>query len=274
MSDPHRLLSKLSDGDDLERELLGSIQRADPPEHAKAEAWARLSTQIAAVALVGSAHGSAAAASAGAGQGAAAEGASAAAGAGAKSALAPIALKALGAKIAVALAVAGAAIGASAVWVHVRAAADHAVSSPPVTQAPAPTVTPNVDPAAAAPSEPVAAPSDPAPSDPEPQAASDSTAKPSAEQRRRDQLSAESSLLTQARAELRKGDARGAQQVLNKLQAQFPKGMLGQEREVLAIEVLAARGNATAAKHRAQAFIAAYPESPHSAQLSRFTDAP
>ncbi len=38
MSDPHRLLSRMSDGDDLERELLASIQRADPPEHAKAEA--------------------------------------------------------------------------------------------------------------------------------------------------------------------------------------------------------------------------------------------
>ena len=268
MSDPHRLLSKLSDGDDLERELLGSIQRADPPEHAKAEAWARLSTQIAAVALVGSAHGSAAAASAGAGQSAAAEGASAAASVGAKSALAPVALKVLGAKIAVALAVAGAAVGASVVWIHGRAAASHALSTPPAA-APTPTVAPSVEPAVAVPSGPAAV--DPAQ---EPTSDPDPAVKPSAEQRRRDQLSAESSLLMQARAELRKGDATFAQQLLNKLQAQFPKGMLGQEREVLAIEVLAARGNAAAAKRRAQAFIAAYPESPHSAQLSRFTDAP
>jgi len=50
--------------------------------------------------------------------------------------------------------------------------------------------------------------------------------------------------------------------------------VLGQEREVLAIEVLAAQGNAAAAKRRAQAFIAAYPKSPHSATLARFVAAP
>jgi hypothetical protein len=269
MGDPHRLLSKLSDGDDLERELLGSIQRADPPEHAKAEAWARLSSQIAAVALVSSVHGSAAAASAGAGQGAAAaEGASAAAGVGAKSALAPIALKVLGTKVAVALAVAGVTVGASAVWVHhARASANQAASVAQVAVAAAPTT---VGPAAPEPAEPAAA----AVVDADPQPTPDAASKPNTEQSRRDQLSAESALLTQARAELRKGDARGAQQILSKLQAQFPKGVLGQEREVLAIEVLAARGHAAAAKRRAQAFIAAYPESPHSAQLSRFADAP
>jgi Outer membrane lipoprotein len=260
MGDPHRLLSKLSHGDDLERELLGSIQRADPPEHAKAEAWARLSSQIAAVALVSSVHGSAAAASAGAGQGAAA-------GVGAKSALAPIVLKVLGTKVAVALAVAGVTVGASAVWVHhARASANHSASIPQVAVAAAPTT---VGPAAPEPAEPAAAVVD---SDPRP--APDTASKPNTEQSRRDQLSAESALLTQARAELRKGDARGAQQILSKLQAQFPRGVLGQEREVLAIEVLAARGHAAAAKRRAQAFIAAYPESPHSAQLSRFADAP
>jgi hypothetical protein len=271
MGDPHRLLSRLSDGDDLERELLGSIQRADPPEHAKAEAWARLSSQIAAVALVSSVHGSAAAASAGAGasQGAAAaEGASVAAGVGAKSALAPIALKVLGTKVAVALAMAGVTVGASAVWVHrARASANHAASAPQVAVAVAPTT---VGPAAPEPAELAAA----AVVDSDPQPTPDPASKPNAEQSRRDQLSAESALLTQARAELRKGDARGAQQILSKLQAQFPRGVLGQEREVLAIEVLAARGHAAAAKRRAQAFIAAYPESPHSAQLTRFADAP
>src|SRR5258706_1187429 len=99
MGDPHRLLSTMSDGDDLEGELLATIRAADPPEHAKAEAWARLSTQIAAVALVGSAHGSAAAASGGA----AAEGAKAAAGLGVKGALAPALLKVAGSKAAIAV---------------------------------------------------------------------------------------------------------------------------------------------------------------------------
>ncbi len=263
MGDPHRLLSKMSDGDDLERELLASIQRADPPEHAKAEAWARLSTQIAAVALVSSAHGTAAAATGGA----AAGGAKAATGLGVKGALAPAALKVLGTKAAIAVIALGA-VGASTVWVHSRstagqsAATAHLAAPPSVPAAAAPSVEP-------APAEPVAA----AIVEATPQPA-ETAWKPSAEQRRRDQLSAESALLTQARAELRKGDVRSAQQLLNRLQAQFPKGVLGQEREVLAIEVLTARGNAAAAKRRAQAFIAAYPESPHSAQLSRFADAP
>jgi outer membrane lipoprotein YfiO len=264
MGDPHRLLSKMSDGDDLERELLASVQRADPPEHAKAEAWARLSTQIAAVALVSSAHGTAAAATGGA----AAQGAKAATGLGVKGALAPVALKVLGTKAVIA-AIALGAVGASAAWVHSRATADQRAATAPVSAPPAlPAATPPSEepaPAEAAAAAIVEATAPPAP---------DTAVKPSAEQSRRDQLSAESALLTQARAELRKGDARGAQQLLNRLQAQFPKGVLGQEREVLAIEVLAARGNAAAAKRRAQAFIAAYPESPHSAQLSRFADAP
>jgi hypothetical protein len=264
MGDPHRLLSKLSDGDDLERELLASIERADPPAHAKAEAWALVSAQIAAAAAVSTASSAAAAPSS-----AAAPGAKVAAGVGAKSSLAPAALQVLSAKTVIAIAVAGAAI-ASALWLHARAPkGSHALmTAPPPVESSAPVgIT-------AASAEPVA---------PEPAAAAvadpsavvlDTAAKPNVEQRKKDQLSAESTLLTQARAALRKGDARGAEQLLNRLQAQFPKGVLGQEREVLAIEVLAARGNAAAAKRRAQAFIAAYPESPHSAQLSRFTDAP
>jgi hypothetical protein len=49
MGDPERLLSNISDSDDLERELLASIHRMDPPATAQAECWARLSAQIAAV---------------------------------------------------------------------------------------------------------------------------------------------------------------------------------------------------------------------------------
>lgn len=261
MSDPHRLLSKFGDADDTERELLSSIERADPPEGAKAEAWARLSAQIAAVAVVGSVTHAAAASTS-----AAAEGAQASLGA---KAAAPALFKLFGAKAVVALAVGGAAIGGTALWVHSRArpvAISAAAAVPAPVASPAP-VAPT--PAAA---DPVTAP-EPAPvsvTDLAPAATPDTAAKPSAEQRRRDQLSAESALLTRARADLRNGNAAGAQQLLNRLQAQFPKGVLGQEREVLAIEVLAARGNAAAAKKRAQAFIAAYPESPHSAQLSRY----
>ena len=78
MGDPRRLLSSITDDSDLERELLASIKKADPPLGAKGDGWARLSAQIAAVALVGTAHSSAAAKSAfgtGSGMGALAAGA-------------------------------------------------------------------------------------------------------------------------------------------------------------------------------------------------------
>jgi outer membrane protein assembly factor BamD (BamD/ComL family) len=81
-------------------------------------------------------------------------------------------------------------------------------------------------------------------------------------------------LLARARAELRRGNAVSAQQMLEQMRVKFPSGVLGQEREVLSIEVLAARGNGDAARRRARAFIAAYPKSPHSAQLARFAEGP
>jgi predicted Zn-dependent protease len=92
------------------------------------------------------------------------------------------------------------------------------------------------------------------------------------EPRKLDLLKAESALLTEARARLRAGNPAGAQAALDRLQAQFPKGMLTQEREVLAIEVLDARGNAEGARRRAKAFVKQYPKSPHSAKLTRFLD--
>jgi hypothetical protein len=87
-------------------------------------------------------------------------------------------------------------------------------------------------------------------------------------------LTAESALLTAARAELRNGDAKAAQSTLARMQAEFPHGVLWQEREVLAIEALAADGKTEVAARRARAFIAAHPESPHSSQLGRFLAAP
>ena len=257
MADPQRLLSIGSEAEEVERELLGSIQHLDPPAGAKGEAWARLSAQIAAVALVSSTHGSAAAA-------AAASGGAASPGAVASSGLAPLAMKLLGSKLAVGLAVAGTALGAAAVYVQYgqpepatvpRTAAPLVV--PPTTVAPL-----------AIPTEPA----EPAPLPPV--TVGEAPAKPSAVSSQKDRLSAESALLTQARAELRNGDAVAAERSLNRLRSSFPKGMLGQEREVLAIEVLSARGHGEAARRRAKAFISAYPKSPHSAQLSRFADAP
>jgi len=86
-------------------------------------------------------------------------------------------------------------------------------------------------------------------------------------------LEAEASMLAKGRRELRAGNARAAQATLGQLQSSFPKGVLGQEREVLAIEVLAANGDAAAAKRRAAQFLAAHPTSPYAAKVKRFADA-
>jgi hypothetical protein len=86
----------------------------------------------------------------------------------------------------------------------------------------------------------------------------------------RDRLRHESALLTRARAELRSGNPHAAQATLSRMQREFPAGALHQERDVLAIEALAAEGNADAAARGARAFIAAHPESPHAATLRRF----
>ena len=264
MGDPQRLLSNISDADDLERELLGSIQRLDPPAGARGEAWTRLSAQIAAVGVLGTvAHGSAAAAAA---TGSAAAPGAVAASVGSSLGFGPLALKLFASKAVVGAALAGAAIGVSAVWVHVRNKPEPA--APVVTlaasQAPARASLPAPEPEAA--NAPDFAPT--------PETSEVPAARPNVEQSRKDRLSAESALLTRARADLRSGNAAAAQQALDQLRVKFPKGVLGQEREVLSIEVLSARGNTEAARRRAKAFIAAYPKSPHSAQLSRFAEAP
>ena len=85
-----------------------------------------------------------------------------------------------------------------------------------------------------------------------------------------DQLSEESTLLERARAELRGGRPRAAEATLLRMQSRFPRGALTQEREVLLIQALAARGNSLAAERDARSFVAAHPESPHAVQLRRF----
>ena len=90
------------------------------------------------------------------------------------------------------------------------------------------------------------------------------------EQANSDRLRAESALLATARAQLRGGDPAAAQRSLERLAMRFPRGVLHQERDVLAIEVLAARGKRAAASRRAAAFIRAYPESPHRDKVQGF----
>lgn len=262
MTDPHRLFSDLSDADELERELLASLRHVAPPADAKTEAWGKLSVQLAAVGLV-SVASAPSTASASLTSGAAAPTASAAGGA--SSAALPGALKGLLGKVLLGVAVAGT---GSAVWIQAQRepAPSSAASAVAVEASPPLAATARLEPTAEATAlsaAPAAAPT-----------SVESPVKPSSEASREDRLSAESKLLTRARAELRSGNSASAQQVLEQLRVRFPNGVLGQEREVLSIEVLAARGNSDAARRRARAFIAAYPKSPHSAQLARFADGP
>jgi hypothetical protein len=243
--DPERLLSASSGADPLERELLGSVRHVGPPDGAKDVAWRNIAGQIAVVAAVGAVSSSTAAAAS-------------------KASVGTFASWAASAKVAAVVVASSLAIGGG--YVALRGAPEASPSAapralvPPVVSHVAPVVSPAPGPLEVTPAP-----------ESEETTPEDSPAH-KLEPRRLDLLKAESSLLTQARAQLRSGNAAAAQASLDKLQAQFPKGVLTQEREVLAIEVLNARGNVDAAKRRAKAFVARYPKSPHSTKLARFLE--
>ena len=97
---------------------------------------------------------------------------------------------------------------------------------------------------------------------------------PTPDAERVDELSLESELLVSARSQLRAGEIGQAQATLLQLNHRLPRGALMQEREVLQIELLAARGDHASASRRARAFVTAHPKSPHSAKLARFVNVP
>jgi len=236
--DPERMLSA-SNAEPLERELLGSVRHVGPPDGAKDRAWRNIAGQIAVVAAVGAVSSSTAAAAS-------------------KATAGTLASWALSSKIAL-VAAGGFAVGGG--YLALRSEA------PSPSVAPRAVVAPSTQVAPVAPLAPKAAEVTPAPEEAAVEDAPSHKLEP-----RLDALKAESALLTDARAQLRSGNLAGAQASLARLQAQFPKGMLTQEREVLAIEVSHARGNVEGAKRRAKAFVKAYPKSPHSAKLARFLD--
>ncbi len=80
-------------------------------------------------------------------------------------------------------------------------------------------------------------------------------------------LKVESQLLAGARTKLAAGDASGALDDITRLSAQFPRGRLVQEREVVAIDCLAALGDRQGLRARALAFRARFPDSPYSAHV-------
>jgi TolA-binding protein len=80
-------------------------------------------------------------------------------------------------------------------------------------------------------------------------------------------LGDEIALLDAARRALRSGDARLALSDLDRHQAEFPRGVLGQEATLLRIEALVRSGNRPAAEALARQFLARQPNSPHAKRI-------
>jgi hypothetical protein len=83
----------------------------------------------------------------------------------------------------------------------------------------------------------------------------------------RSALRAEALLLEGARAKLAASDFRGALDDVTQLGAQFPRGRLVQEREIVAIDSLAGLGARAALRERARAFLARFPDSPYAGHV-------
>jgi hypothetical protein len=79
----------------------------------------------------------------------------------------------------------------------------------------------------------------------------------------------ESRRLATARASWRSGDARTALTELEALERDFPAGVLGQERDALRIQALAALGQRERARALAQRFLETHRGSPHAAAVER-----
>jgi hypothetical protein len=240
-ADPKRWLE--GDGPAIERELLASVSDVRPPANAKDQTWHGIAASIAAGTVAVSIAPAAAAATK----------------VGSTVVASTLLTKAVWTVAAGSIAVSG------------YFAAREAWPKAPEPEPRAQTVE------VAAPVEPpksIAAPEAVAP-EAAPKEASEPEARRTAPRlKRRDPLTEESALLTRARAALRTGDTAGAERMLQRMGAEFPRGVLEQERQVLSIEVLAARGDTAAAKARARAFTQAHPTSPHTARLRSLLDTP
>lgn len=249
--DPERLLSSSSDADALERELLSSLRGESAPPQVKRALWNGIAAGLAIAAPA-----SAVAASTAANSGGVA--------ASTKS----------GALLLVKWLVVGA-IGAGAVtgtyWALQPSAAVPAAAAKPAvvsrphleaTPVPQPETAPvpqlEVAPPAGSDSRPDFAPEPAARAYPRPHVAKRGNATT---------LAAESELLRTARAQLRSGDLDGAERTLHAQRKRFPSGGLVQERDVLQIELLRARGDEATARKLANQFLHAHPESPHATRL-------
>jgi TolA-binding protein len=244
MSDPHRLSSRESDADELERALVKSLRGPGPDAHQKAAMFAALAAQVGAAGGVIATSSAAAQATASVGV---QTGATVVAGS--------VASKALVLKVVIVVAaLGGAAVGARVLW-------------------PEPTV--EVNAARAVPAPVLAAPRvEPLPAVEEPAKVRHPAVRTRAPKPRPERLALESRMLTDARAALRSGNSGVARQKLERLREEFPGGVLAQEREVLIIELLAAEKKHGEAAEHLRAFVAAHPESPHAPRLQKLVAAP
>jgi hypothetical protein len=259
-----------------ERQLLQSGLSLEPPPDAQGQVWAALLTKIPPPGAPPPGQGGGGAA---AGKGAASAGKGAVA---AKAASAGV-LKS-------ALIGAGSAVALIAGYSVVTPSTDRPpppAAVAPSTQTAAPPPPAHAAPPAAA-AEPSAVPSAAPSADPvverraavEPRAAASSlpsaavSATPAAvaEAERETMTREESRLVAEARDALRKGDAAGALTMLEQIRVRFPSGVLGQEREALAIEALARSGRKAEAAARASAFVKAYPSSPLASRVQGFAN--
>jgi hypothetical protein len=119
-----------------------------------------------------------------------------------------------------------------------------------------------------------AAPATSAPALPEPPAAPSAsaprTAAEIAQQERVSRMKEEAEMTGAARSALRAGNAVEALRLLEEVRAKFGGGLMGQEREALTIEALARSGQRAQAQTRAEAFLKAFPKSPHAADVRMF----
>ena len=147
---------------------------------------------------------------------------------------------------------------------------------PPITQpsAPAPAPAPHEQPQLPSVSPPPG--DDPSGEAPRSVKIAHSTPRPNAaatkevvENARASQLREESEMILGARRVLRAGDPLRALTLLDAARARFPEGILVQEREALSIEALVRSGQRALATKRAEAFLRAYPKSPHGADVKR-----
>jgi hypothetical protein len=251
MSAPKRWLDEAGSATRPERDLLrsGLSRELDPPPEAKAEVWASLLTQLPPP-----------------GGGAPSGGSPPGAGTGVTGAVGGGILKSalIGAASAVVLVV-----GYEVVTPSSSAPEPRPPPAIIATRAPSPGAAtsgvadlPN-PPAPTATEAPIA----PASSKPaEPKAADNSAAS-----ERESRLREESQGISEARDALRSGGGAAALTQLEGLGQKFPTGVLVQEREALTIEALHKSGRRAEAAARADAFLNAYPTSPHAPRIQAFT---